>query len=246
MPRIRGRLYSSCASSTWSLPSALRRVLGEDVEDELRAVDDAQLELVLEAALLARDRGRRRRRSDSASDPATRLLQLDELALARRRCGDRARAGAGRALRPARRPAVRRSSRISASSSSSSTPWASTATRKPRSGSAPGAGSGWWWVTARLCPGSRRGAKLRSGRRPPRGARRQRSARCGRSPRPLGPERRPGRDDDRRLLEHELGEALRGRGPRARGPRCTAWLAAESAARPMRASASIMRSRRRR
>ena len=52
MPRMRGRLYSSCASSTWSLPSALTRVLGEDVEDQLRAVDDACLQGVLERALL--------------------------------------------------------------------------------------------------------------------------------------------------------------------------------------------------
>ena len=49
---MRGRLYSSCASSTWSLPSALTRVLGEDVEDQLRAVDDARLERVLELPLL--------------------------------------------------------------------------------------------------------------------------------------------------------------------------------------------------
>ena len=48
MPRMRGRLYSSWASSTWSLPSALTRVLGEDVEDQLRAVDDARLQSVLE------------------------------------------------------------------------------------------------------------------------------------------------------------------------------------------------------
>ena len=66
MPRMRGRLYSSCASSTWSLPSALDGVLGEDVEDQLRAVDDARLERVLEQALLARvelvvDEQRRRR-----------------------------------------------------------------------------------------------------------------------------------------------------------------------------------------
>ena len=61
MPRMRGRLYSSCASSTWSLPSALTRVLGEDVEDQLRAVDDARLERVLERPLLRRVRARRRR-----------------------------------------------------------------------------------------------------------------------------------------------------------------------------------------
>ena len=42
----RGSRYLSCASSTWSLPSRALRALGEDVEDELRAVED------LEAGLL--------------------------------------------------------------------------------------------------------------------------------------------------------------------------------------------------
>ena len=68
MPRMRGRLYSSCASSTWSLPSALDGVLGEDVEDQLRAVDDARLQRVLERPLLRRselvvDEERPRRRT---------------------------------------------------------------------------------------------------------------------------------------------------------------------------------------
>ena len=54
MPRMRGRLYSSCASSTCSLPSALDGVLGEDVEDQLRPVDDAGVERVLERPLLGR------------------------------------------------------------------------------------------------------------------------------------------------------------------------------------------------
>ena len=54
MPRIRGRLYSSWASSTWSFPSALIGVLGEDVEDQLGAVDDARRERILERPLLGR------------------------------------------------------------------------------------------------------------------------------------------------------------------------------------------------
>ena len=54
IPRMRGRLYSSCASSTWSFPSALARMLGEDVEDQLCPVDDARLERVLERSLLRR------------------------------------------------------------------------------------------------------------------------------------------------------------------------------------------------
>ena len=80
MPRMRGRLYSSCASSTWSLPSDAPRVLREDVEDQLRAVDDARAELVLERALLRRaelvvgEQDLRRR-------AGVRRLELAELAL---------------------------------------------------------------------------------------------------------------------------------------------------------------------
>ena len=44
----------SCASSTWSLPSRARRALREDVEDQLRAVDDAQIEPLRDVARLAR------------------------------------------------------------------------------------------------------------------------------------------------------------------------------------------------
>ena len=91
MPRMRGRLYSSCASSTWSFPSALVRVLGEDVEDQLRPVDDACVERVLERPLL--------RRLELAVDEqdfrpgvAVGLLQLLELALADVRPRVRARA----------------------------------------------------------------------------------------------------------------------------------------------------------
>ena len=51
---MRARLYSSWASSTCSLPSALRGVRGEDVEDHGGAVDDGDPELLLEVALLAR------------------------------------------------------------------------------------------------------------------------------------------------------------------------------------------------
>ena len=43
------------------LPLGARRVLGEDVEDQLRPVDHARVERVLEVALLRRGRARRRR-----------------------------------------------------------------------------------------------------------------------------------------------------------------------------------------
>ena len=54
MPRMRGRLYSSWASSTCSLPFGARRVLREDVEDQLGAVDHTRVERVLEESLLCR------------------------------------------------------------------------------------------------------------------------------------------------------------------------------------------------
>ena len=79
---MRGRLYSSCASSTWSLPSAVIGVLGEDVEDQLGAIDDAGLERVLERALLHR---RDLVVDDQNVGAASRLnsgLELRQLALA--------------------------------------------------------------------------------------------------------------------------------------------------------------------
>ena len=51
---MRARLYSSWASSTWSLPSARVGVVGEDVEDHRGAVDHRHAERRLEVALLAR------------------------------------------------------------------------------------------------------------------------------------------------------------------------------------------------
>ena len=71
MPRMRGRLYSSCASSTWSLPSALDGVLGEDVEDQLRAVDDARLRACPRASRCWTGRARRRRAARRRRPPRT-------------------------------------------------------------------------------------------------------------------------------------------------------------------------------
>jgi hypothetical protein len=89
-------------------------VLGEDVEDQLRAVDDARAERVLEEALL---------NFSSSSFPLPAYVR---------------RAGRGRCCttRPTgSTPAVLASSSISASSSSASAPWARTARTNPRSGS---------------------------------------------------------------------------------------------------------------
>ena len=95
-----------------------RRVLGEDVEDQLRAVDHARVERVLEEPLLRRDRARRRRSALSAPASREALLQLLELALAD--VGALRRAGAMLARRSptGSTPAVRASSSTSASSSS--------------------------------------------------------------------------------------------------------------------------------
>ena len=168
-----------------------RRVLGEDVEDELGAVDHAQLELVLETALLARvevvvdDEGFGVRAGD-------RLLQLDELPLPH--VGARIRRG----------PALQE------------LPdglHARGAQKLPHLGElvlfvnalgqhgdeeaalrlGPGRGIRLVVGHTRIMPPPRRGAKSRSSRPPPRAARRRRSARCGRSPprsaRTMGPAR---------------------------------------------------------
>ena len=50
----RGSRYSSCASSTCSLPSRLRARGGEDVEDQLAAVEHLDVEALGQRALLAR------------------------------------------------------------------------------------------------------------------------------------------------------------------------------------------------
>ena len=84
------------------LPLGARRVLREDVEDQLRAVDDARVERVLEVALL---RGIELVVDDHALGARLReaLLQLLELALADVRALRRTRAVLHDARRPARR-----------------------------------------------------------------------------------------------------------------------------------------------
>ena len=140
MPRMRGRLYSSCASSTCSLPSAetacwakMSRI--SCVRSTTRA-DSASssarccvgCELVVDDQHLRR-RARRRRPSAPRACPC------------RRSSADRAARGAGRPGRPARRRRCARAPGSSASSSSPSTPFGSTASRSPRSGSGPAARS---------------------------------------------------------------------------------------------------------
>ena len=111
-----------------------RRVLGEDVEDQLRPVDDARVERVLEEPLLRRDRARRRR----AGTPRRRRRSAASAPRAcpcRRRCAAPAARDAGRRLRPARRPPSGRARGPRPAPPPASTPWPSTARTKPRSGS---------------------------------------------------------------------------------------------------------------
>ena len=153
MPRMRGRLYSSCASSTWSLPSALDACWAKMsriscVRSTTRASSASSserccvgLELVVDEQHLRRRRRVRRFSSSSLPLPTNvrgsgRAAVLDELADGRDARGARELAELARARR--RRP----------------TPFGKTPTRNPRSGSAPGAGSGWRAVTAGLCPGT--------------------------------------------------------------------------------------------
>ncbi len=132
------------------LELALRRsrVLGEDVEDQLRPIDDAQLERVLEAPLLARIEVVVHDEGLAPGSPPPRP-SAPRSGPCRGTCGGRERSRRCTISPTGSTPAVRISSRTSPSSSSASISGASAATRKARSGSAPGAGSGWCWLTSR-------------------------------------------------------------------------------------------------
>ena len=111
-------------------------VLGEDVEDQLRAIDDARREGVLERPLLGwielvvDD-------EDVGAAVGVERLQLLELALARRTSSGRAGSRCWTSSSTGSTSAVRVSSRSSPSSSSASAPFGSTASRSPFSGSSP-------------------------------------------------------------------------------------------------------------
>ena len=151
MPRMRGRLYSSCASSTWSLPSARDGVLGEDVEDQLRAVDDARVERVLERPLLGRIELVVDEEHFRLPTPRTRA-SAPRACPCRHRFAGRAGPGAGRARRPARRPPCARARAARRAPRPRRRPAGTRPRAKPRSGSAPGSGSGWRCVTRRIMP----------------------------------------------------------------------------------------------
>ena len=142
MPRMRGRLYSSCASSTWSLPSAVTACWAKM----------SRISCVRSTTRASSAFSRKRCCDGSSSSSTSRLsasLCSNERPSApracpcRRRCAAPAARGAGRRGRPARRPAVRASSSTSASSLSGSAPCASTARTSPRSGSGSRFGCTW-------------------------------------------------------------------------------------------------------
>ena len=131
---MRGRLYSSCASSTWSFPSALTACWAKMSRISCVRSIDARVERVLEVALL--------RRVELVVDEQALGLGCPRSAPSapracpcRRTCAAPGGRGAGRRGRPARRPPCARAPRSRRAPSSASAPCASTARTKPRSGS---------------------------------------------------------------------------------------------------------------
>ena len=124
MPRMRGRLYSSCASSTWSLPSAETACWAK--MSRISCVrSTTRAESASSSARCWVGSSSSSTSSTSASSVAVRRLQLLELALADVAPRIGAHRGAGRPRRPARR---RRCARARA------------ARRAPRRGRRPSAG----------------------------------------------------------------------------------------------------------
>src|SRR5689334_13631352 len=141
MPRMRGRLYSSWASSTWSFPSALTACWAK--MSRISCVRSITRALSVSS---------RYRCCTGSSSPST--SRLSASASFKRasssssfplptyvRCAGRARCWTTRPTGST--PAVRASSSTSASSSSESAPWARTARTKPRSGSGERGIIGW-------------------------------------------------------------------------------------------------------
>src|SRR5207253_7922385 len=149
-PRIRGRLYSSCASSTCSFPSALTACWAKMsriscVRSTTRACSASSRRRCCGGASSSSTS------STSAPDSPKALFSASSLPLPTYVRGS----GAARCWTSSATgstPAVRASSRSSPSSSSASTPWPSTATTNPRSGSEPGDGSGWCTATTAIMP----------------------------------------------------------------------------------------------
>ena len=134
MPRMRGRLYSSCASSTWSFPSA----------DVACWAKMSRISCVRSMTRVSSAFSRNRCCAGSSSSSTSRLsasgvvealLQPPRACPCRRRCAAPAAPDAGRPRRPARRPPSGRARGPRRARPPASTPWPSTARTKPRSGS---------------------------------------------------------------------------------------------------------------
>ena len=136
MPRIRGRLYSSCASSTWSFPSALTACWAKMSRIScVRSITRAS-SAFSRYALLRRRRARRRRAGSRPRRPRTRSFSSSSLPLPTYvRCAGRGRCWTTRPTGST--PAVRASSSTSASSVvGDPRPGPAPRGRSPRSGSA--------------------------------------------------------------------------------------------------------------
>ena len=103
MPRMRGRLYSSCASSTWSLPSELRACCAKMSRISCVRSTTRALELVLERRAAASGSARRRRAAPRRLRRRT-PPSAPRASPCRRTFADRVRRDAARPRRRVRRP----------------------------------------------------------------------------------------------------------------------------------------------
>ena len=202
MPRMRCMLYSSCASSTWSLPSALCACSAKMSRITRGAVDHAHLERVLEARAAGSARARPRSHDDLGLELLASALQL--LDLARADVGLRVGCRRG-AARRRRRRRLRRSAAARASRRARPGP------RRAQHGDEHGALGAIGIGISRLgyVVTTSSVERARCAPSPRRAARRARSARAARSPRRLGRRPRPAPTTTPASVEQALGERLR-------------------------------------
>ena len=150
MPRMRGRLYSSCASSTWSLPSALTACWAKMsriscVRSTTRVESASSSVALLRRVELVVDDQHVGARSPRRASSAPRACPC------RRTSAGRAGRAAGRAPRPGRRARCASSSRSSPSSSSASAPLREHGEQEPLLGLEPCRGCRIGGVMTRVC-----------------------------------------------------------------------------------------------
>ena len=217
---MRGRLYSSCASSTWSLPSALRRAgrrcRGSAASGRRRGPSGRSRACAAAAA------SARRRRGALCADSAYACFSSSSLPLPTYV------AGPGRAVldeRPDRLDArrARELSQLRVSSSSGATPGRGRRGRTRARARRPGGGIWLMCRHASIMPARNEPIRCAHGLLQPIVRDRQRDADEPLAARPVGRSRR---DDDRGALEHKLGERLRREPLGNPRPRSTAWPAA--------------------